>query len=198
MQDSATRPAQAASTTRYAYKASLIGAAHQFELTETGLSWRLAGRSGVWPYADIATIRLSYRPVSMQSHRFRADLRHVAGGRISIVSTNWQTAALMAPQDELYRVFVRELLARTQAAGSRAALSGGLSRKAYTAAFVLIAAIGIALGGLLIRAITTGQLAGAAFVVGFATLFGWQIGGFMRRNRPTAHSFDDIPESLLP
>ena len=37
-----------------AYKASLIGAAQQFELTEQGLSWRFAGRSGVWPYADIA------------------------------------------------------------------------------------------------------------------------------------------------
>src|SRR5229473_8482250 len=43
---------------RYAYKASLIGAAHQFELTGNGLSWRIAGRSGVWPYAGIAAIRL--------------------------------------------------------------------------------------------------------------------------------------------
>ena len=58
----------------YAYKASLVGAAHQFELTEQGLSWRIAGRSGLWPYADIASVRLSYRPVSMQSRRFRADI----------------------------------------------------------------------------------------------------------------------------
>ena len=32
---------------RYAYKASLIGAAHQFELTADGLSWRVAGRADV-------------------------------------------------------------------------------------------------------------------------------------------------------
>ena len=59
---------------RYAYKASLIGAAHRFELTDGGLSWQIGGRSGVWHYAGISAIRLSYRPVSMQSRRFRADI----------------------------------------------------------------------------------------------------------------------------
>jgi len=69
--------------TRYAYKASLIGAAHQFELTEQGLSFRFAGRSGVWPYGEIAAIRLSYRPVSMQSRRFRADIDRAGGGQVA-------------------------------------------------------------------------------------------------------------------
>src|SRR5579859_6112111 len=63
MLEQATTPAPEAPTTRYAYKASLIGAAHQFELTDEGFGWRLGGRAGVWPYADIAAIRLSYRPV---------------------------------------------------------------------------------------------------------------------------------------
>src|SRR5260370_4821940 len=90
---------EGASETRYAYKASLIGSAHQFELTDAGLSWRIAGRSGVWAYSDIAAIRLSYRPVSMQSRRFRADIDQEGGWRIPILSTTWQTAALMSPQD---------------------------------------------------------------------------------------------------
>src|ERR1700692_1575057 len=111
---------------RYAYKASLIGSAHQFELTEQGLSWRIAGRSGLWPYADIAIVRLSYRPVSMQSRRFRADVGNADGARIVILSTSWQTAALMAPQDRDYRAFVTQLHARMASAGSRAALVGGL------------------------------------------------------------------------
>src|SRR5262245_52560762 len=97
---------QPAENVCYAYKASLIGAAHQFELTEEGLSWRLAGRSAVWPYTDISAIRLSYRPVSMQAHRFRADIRHKSGARLSVLSTSWQTAALMAPQDPGYRAFI--------------------------------------------------------------------------------------------
>src|SRR6185437_9440953 len=99
MQEQVAESSTEAPAIRYAYKASLIGAAHQFELTEEGFGWRLAGRSGVWPYSDIAAIRLSYRPVSMQQHRFRADIRHKSGARLWILSTSWQTAALMAPQD---------------------------------------------------------------------------------------------------
>ena len=98
-----------AATTSYAYKASLIGSAHRFELTDTGLSWHIAGRSGVWPYADIAAIRLSYRPISMQSRRFRADIENKNGGRIAVLSTTWQTVTLMVPQDHGYRAFIVEL-----------------------------------------------------------------------------------------
>jgi hypothetical protein len=29
-------------------------------------------------------------------------------------------------------------------------------------------------------------------------LFAWQIGGFMRRNRPRAYGFGELPETLLP
>ncbi len=32
---------------RYDYKASLVGSAHQFKLTDRGLAWEVAGRSGV-------------------------------------------------------------------------------------------------------------------------------------------------------
>src|SRR3979409_2556594 len=90
----------------YAYRASLIGAAHRFELTDAGLSWQVGGKSGVWPYLTIASIRLSYRPVSMQSRRFRADIENAGRARIVVLSTSWQTVALMAPQDHDYRAFI--------------------------------------------------------------------------------------------
>src|SRR6201982_2920751 len=91
LQEQPTKSPQAGA--HYAVKPSLMGAAHQFELTDGGLSWRLAGRSGVWPYADIAAIRMSYRPVTMQADRFRADILHVKRARITVVSTSLQTAA---------------------------------------------------------------------------------------------------------
>jgi hypothetical protein len=196
---SGSSPVEAAApVTRYAYKASLIGTAHQFELTEQGLSFRFAGRSGVWPYGEIASIRLSYRPVSMQSHRFRADIDHSSGARIAILSTTWQTAALMAPQDSDYRAFIEQLHARLAKAGSRAALSGGLGANTYAAALALLALLAMAMAGLLLRAVATGEFAGALFIVGFAALFAWQVGGFVRRNRPLLYSFDHLPEALLP
>jgi hypothetical protein len=198
LHDQETMSAEDAPATRYAYKASLIGAAHRFELTDDGLSWQAGSRSGVWPYMDIAAVRLSYRPVSMQSRRFRADIESVSGQRIVILSTSWQTVALMAPQDSDYRAFIAQLHARMDKAGSRAALIGGIGPKTYVAGIVLLALVGIAIAGLLVRAIGTGEWAGGLFLVGFAALFTWQIGGFVMRNRPRAYTFDHLPEALLP
>ena len=189
---------QQAPAIRYAYKASLIGAAHQFELTADGLSWRVAGRADVWRYADITAIRLSYRPVSMQAHRFRADIAHASKARLPIISTSWQTAALMAPQDNDYRAFITELHKRMARAGSRAVLTGGLRPNVYALAVTLVALLALAVGGLLVRALATGEFAGALFLVGFAALFGWQVGGFLRRNRPLPYTFAHIPDALLP
>jgi hypothetical protein len=189
---------EGARTISYVYKASLISSAYQFELTDAGLSWRIGRRSGVWPYADIASIRLSYRPMSMQSRRFRADIARAGEGRIAILSTTWQTVSLMTPQDHGYRVFMTALHRRMAAAGSRAALSGGLTVNLYAAAVALLGLLGIAMAGLMARALMTGEWAGALFLVGFAVLFAWQIGGFVTRNRPIAYTFDRLPEKLLP
>jgi hypothetical protein len=104
----------------------------------------------------------------------------------------------MKPQDNDYRAFMTQLHARMEKCGSKAALIGGLGPRTYAAATVLLALVAIALSGLLVRAIATGEFAGALFLVGFAALFGWQIGGFVRRNRPLVYSFDHLPEALLP
>ena len=52
--------------------------------------------------------------------------------------------------------------------------------------------------GLLVRAVLIGEFAGIAFLLGFAALFAWQVGGFVRRNRPQAYGFDHLPAALLP
>jgi hypothetical protein len=187
-----------ASGGRYAYKASLIGSAHRFELTDQGLAWHVAGRSGVWPYADIAAIRLSYRPVSMQPRRFRADIDHAGGARVRVLSTTWQTVTLMKPQDHDYRAFITQLHRRLADTGSRAALVGGLRPSLYHAAVAMLAIVAVSISGLLIRALLTGEWAGALFLIGFAALFWWQIGGFVRRNRPRRYAFGELPEQLLP
>jgi len=189
---------EGASETRYAYKASLIGSAHEFKLTDAGLSWHISGKSGVWGYADIAAIRLSYKPSSMQSRRFRADLEGRDGGRITILSTTWQTVSLMAPQDHGYRAFITELHRRMAGAGSKAALIAGIGPKTYAAALAMVTFLAISMAGLLVRALWIGEWYGALFLVGFAALFTWQIGGFIKRNRPRSYDFDHLPEALLP
>jgi hypothetical protein len=198
LQEQSTKSEHVAAGAHYAFKPSLMAAAHQFELTDGGLSWRLAGRSGVWPYTDIAAIRLSYRPVTMQADRFRADINHASRARITMVSTSWQTAALMTAQNHDYRSFMVELHERMARAGSKAILTGGLSPNLYAAGLTLVILLAIGMAALSIRALVTGELYGALFLLAFIALFGWQIGGFLRRNRPLVYTFADIPARLLP
>jgi len=162
------------------------------------LAWRFAGRSGLWPYADIAAIRLSYRPVSMQAKRFRADIVDRNGRRLSIISVSWQTASLMAPQSEAYRAFVVALHARLAVGGSTARLSAGLGRFTYGAALAAIALLAVAMAGLLVRALVIREWSGALFLIGFAALFAWYVGGFIARNKPRSYTFAEIPSALLP
>jgi hypothetical protein len=188
----------AAPGSRYAYKASLIGSAYEFELIDAGLKWRAAGKSGFWNYRDIAAVRLSYRPVSMQARRFRCDIDHIDRQRLVVMSATWRTVTLMTPQDPDYRAFIIELHRRLRRAGSQAKLIGGLKPGLYALGVALLALFVIAVTGLLARALATGEWGGALFLIGFTALFGWQIGGFIRRNRPQRYRFDAVPSELLP
>jgi len=193
-----TTAGESASGSRYIHRASLVGSAHAFELTNQGLSWEARGKSGLWRYSDIAAIRLSYRPVSMQSRRFRADFEHKNGQRLAVFSTTWQTIALMVPQDADYRAFIEGLHDRLKAAGGNVALIGGIGPITYAGGCLLLALVAIAVAALLARAVATGEFAGALFLLGFAALAGWQMGGFIWRNKPRLYGFDDLPETLLP
>jgi hypothetical protein len=182
----------------YAYRASLMGSAHRFTIEDDGMSWQVGRRSETWRYADIATVQMSYRPMSMQSRRFRADIKHRDGGRIVVMSITWQTLALMAAQDDSYRSFIVELHRRLAEHGGRVSLVAGLNPVLYFAGAGALMLLAAAMAALLVRALVTGEWAGVLFIAGLSALFGWQIGGFMRRNRPRAYAFDALPQDLLP
>ena len=104
----------------------------------------------------------------------------------------------MAPQDQDYRAFMTQLHARMASAGSKALLVGGLGPRVYAAAIICVTLVAIAMAGLFVRSIATGEWAGALFLVGFTALFAWQVGGFITRNRPLAYTFERLPKALLP
>ena len=170
-----------AAANRYFYKASLIGAAHQFELTDDGLSWKVGGKSGVWPYADIAAgaaiVPAGVDAIAPFPRRYHAQgqtayrhlLDQLADRRLDDAAGSGTT-----PPSS------RSCMPRMQRAGSKAALVGGLKSGLYIAGAVVVALVAISITGLLVRALATGEHAGALFLVGFAALFGWQIGGFMQ------------------
>jgi hypothetical protein len=162
------------------------------------MSWHVGGKSAVCltspsPRFACPTGRCGYNRAG-----FAPISKNVGGERIAVLSTSWQTAALMAPQDRDYRAFIMELHRRLAQADSKVELIGGLRPTVYVAALVLLALAATAMTGLLVRAVVTGELAGLLFLAGFAALFSWQIGGFVRRNRPCRYTFEDLPKGLLP
>lgn len=182
----------------YAYKASLVGSAHQFALEDDAIVWQAGRRSGRWRYADIVGLRMSYRPMSMQTRRFRTDIEHRGGDRLTVMSTTWQTVTLMVAQDRDYRAFILDLHRRLSAQGHRVTLTGGINPVIHTIGLLGVALVSIAIAGLLARAVATHAYGGALFIAGFAALFAWQIGGFLARNKPRAYTFDALPQDLLP
>jgi hypothetical protein len=182
----------------YSYKPSLLGSAYAFTLQPEGLSWRAGRRGALWAYDDIAMIRMSYRPVSMQTRRFRTDMWNRSGQHVIVVSTTWRSMALMEPQADAYRAFITDLHRRVGAAGGRVLCEGGLLPWVYHLATLLLGLVAVAMIGLLVRAVVTHSVAGALFLAALMALFAWQIGTFMVRNRPVAYRPDALPAHLMP
>jgi hypothetical protein len=182
----------------YTFKPSLAGGVRQFELTDDGLVWQAGTRRGVWPYDSIAAVQLSYRPVSMQPRQFRADIVGGDGRRQVVLSTTWKGFALVETQDKAYRAFVLDLHRRIAAAGGGAAFHGGMRPIPYALAAGVLIMLSIVMMALVARALATEAFAGALFLVALAALFAWQIGGFMRRNKPCIYTPDALPPQLLP
>lgn len=182
---------------RYAYKASAAGSPHVFELTGEGMSYQSGFRSGLWRYRDIERVRLTYRPVSMLRHRFRADIRHRDGKTVKIISATWSGIVTMAPQDEAYRAFMQELHLRV-ASERDVVCVAGLQPIAFALGVAAFAAILLAIATLFVRALLTGETIGALFMVGFAAWSGWYAGGFLMRNKPGRYQPQSLPARLMP
>lgn len=188
-------PMPVATPVRYGFRASLHRAPWMLELADEGLAWQAGRHSGVIPYDQISQIRLSFRPVSMQRHRFRMDIVTRERRALKVFSASAISLMTVERQDEAYRAFVAALHERLPAG---TALLGGMPKPLYWLGLAVLAMVVVALAGLFVRALAEGQWPGALFMLAFGGLFGWQIGGFIARNRPIAYSARDLPKHLLP
>ena len=182
----------------YSYKPALIGAPSEFRLTPAGLAWSIGRRSGVIRYERIGRVRLSFRPVTMQSHRFTTEIWSSDAQKIQIASTSWRTIVDQQRQDGAYGAFIAELHRRLAATGSGAAFVTGLPIVQYGLGVVVLAAMIVAFVMIMVRALQNGQMSGAAIVAGIFALFGWQVGQYFLRNRPGTYRPDALPAVVLP
>lgn len=190
--------AVAAAAATYAYKASLMGAPWEFRLDPDRLVWVIGRRQGEILYRDIQRIRLSFRPATMQSYRFVAEIWSPGAPKLTIASTSWHGIAEQRRQDQPYRDFIVALHQRIADAKSNPVLEAGTHPFLYWPGVVVFAAIAVGIIVLLISALRQNSWGATLFLVGFFALLLWQIGGFFRRNRPGRYAATAVPENVLP
>jgi len=182
----------------YAFKPSLLGAPLVFRLAPAALEWSRGRSMGRVPYDRIRRLRLSFRPVSMQSQRFVAEVWPVSGSKLQIVSASWRGIADLESQNAAYTAFITELHRRIAAAGAAPRFEAGASVVVYWIGWAVFAGVAVALTALTARALQVGANMAVVIIAGFAALFTWQMGTFLRRNRPGTYRADALPPQLLP
>jgi hypothetical protein len=182
----------------YAYKPSLMGAPFEFRLASDAFEWRKGSFSGRTPYNRIRRIRLGFRPITMQNHRFLTEVWPLEGPKLQIASTSWKSLVEHERLDAAYRAFVTELSRRIGAAGAETLFHTGSPVLLYWLGLVVFAGASLALAVLVVRALQVTAWGGAAFIAAFLALFLWQAGAFFHRNRPGTFRPESVPPQVLP
>jgi hypothetical protein len=182
----------------YGFRPSLMGAPQEFVLERHALAWTIGSRAGRIPYRAIGRVRLSYKPATMQMHRFQIEIWSEAAPKLVIASTSWRSMVEQERQDAPYRTFVTALHARLAESGARALLHAGAPAFAFWPGAALFVAMAVLLPWILVRAAHADALWGTALVALLIGMFLWQIGVFFWRNRPRRYTVEAIPEAVLP
>ena len=182
----------------YAYRPSLVGAAWEFKLTNDGIEWVAGSKSGRILFRNIRRLRMSYRPVNMQSQRFMTEVWADGAAKLSIVSTSWKSMFEQERRDKPYSAFVAELHRRIAQAGATTLFEQGSNRLIYWPGLIVFAGVVLGLCVLIVRALQENAMGGAAFIGAFLALFLWQGGNFLRRNWPGIYCPDALPAELMP
>src|SRR5665647_874049 len=182
----------------YTYRPSLLGAPWEFKLTGHGIEWSAGRQSGRVAFAKVRRVRMSYRPANMQSYRFVTEIWADATPKFQITSCSWKSMVEQERLDRPYSAFIAELHRRVAEAGTTVSFEQGSNPLIYWPGLVMFAGVGLGLLLLVVRAVQSDAIGGAAFIAAFFLLFCWQGGNFFRRNRPGVYRPDALPAVLLP
>jgi hypothetical protein len=193
------QPAAAKSeTVSYSYRPSAFGAPRVFSLTDRGVDWIAGGRSGSIPFDSVRRVRVSFRPNSMQSHRFVTELWAEGHPKLQIVSSSWKSMFEQERFDDAYSGFIKELHRRIANASGPTQFDRGSNPLIYWLGIAVFVAAGIGLAALIVRALQVGATTSAAIVAAFLALYLWQAGNFFRRNRPGTYRPEALPADIMP
>ncbi|MGE0564179.1 MAG: hypothetical protein AB7O50_06650 [Pseudolabrys sp.] len=195
------READAAATgpvLSYSYRPSVLGSAWQFRLTDDALFWDIGYKSGRVDYRDIERVRMSYRPATMQGHRFITELWPRGHPKLNISSASWKSLVEQERLDADYSGFLAELHRRVARSGAGTVFETGGHPARYWAGITMFAATALGLAAMTARAVQLAAWGGAALIGLFLLIFLWQAGNYFRRNRPGRYDPENLPAVLLP
>lgn len=182
----------------YLYRPSLLGAPWSFRLTPTAIAWEAGRQSGLAAYRDVRRVRLSFKPISMQTQRYMTEVWAENAPRLKIVSSSWKSMVEQERLDKSYSAFLVELHRRLAEAGAPVAYEQGSHPLRYWPGLTVFSAMSLGLAFLIMRALQSDAPAGAAFIAAFLGLFLWHGGNYFRRNRPGVYSPGALPDLLVP
>jgi hypothetical protein len=181
----------------YGYKTSLLGAAWNFRLTDDAIVWQKGRHSGRIAFTAVRRVRMTYRPATMQTHRFVTEIWSTQGPKLTFASTSWKSMMESERRDSAYSTFVTELHRRLSAANPAVAYAAGVTPAIYWSGLAVYIALGLGLTGLIMRSLREGAWSGAAIIAVFVAVYLWN-GNFFRRNRPARYLPNALPELLMP
>jgi hypothetical protein len=182
----------------YSFRPSLLSGVAEFRLAAGGIEWVRGAQSGHVPYRAVRRLHMSYKPVSMQSHRFVTEVWSDVAPRLQIVSTSWSSMVELQRQDLAYAAFITELHRRVARDAATVRYEQGLNAFAYWPGLALYTVVGLMLAALVVRSLQAHTIGATAFVGALFALFLWQGGNFFRRNRPGRYSPEALPADLMP
>src|SRR2546430_17562005 len=80
----------------YSFKPSLMGAGFEFRLRPDALEWQAGRHEGRAPYGRIVRVRLSFRPITMQTRRVIAGVLPAGRPQLPIAPTTRRSLLLQA------------------------------------------------------------------------------------------------------
>jgi hypothetical protein len=188
----------AAPNPAYGFRPRVIGAEHNFRLTQDALEYEVGNHKRQILYKDIERVRLSFSPANFSLRRFVTEIWPREGGKISIVSVSAQNAFNFENRGAAYRAFMIELCRRIGIAQPGFQIESGMPRWRWLPAAIFAAGTLVALAYLLVRALFNAEFGFFVFCLIFGALFISQIGTMLFRNRPRSCGVNSIPAEVLP
>jgi hypothetical protein len=180
------------------FKPRLMGPAHEFALSKDALDWAIGPRSGRVSYPMIKHIRLGYKPTSMASSRFIAEIWPLNAQKLFMYSVSARSLIDMADQGNDYERFLRELHRRVEASKANCVYEAGFPAWRWWPSVIVAAATFFLIAYIAFQGFVAGHHALTGVIILIGGWFLWQIWNIVMRNRPRSYRPDAIPEDVLP